>query len=224
CGSGLLVASLPPAAGRPPVLLVADPDLLNNQGLGRADHAAVAVALFARRLDADGAVFDETIHGFTRSRGLLAEAFHFPLLPGVLQGLLLLALVLWAGTARFGRALPPDLGLPPGKEGLIANTAQLLAQGGRVADSLRRYHQQTLRAVAARYFLPPDLAEAELARRLTEIGRQRGRPLDVVALGQRIETFAASEGFGRQRQSAVARAMVFAQRLHHWRREMTDGN
>ena len=80
-------------------------------------------------------VFDETIHGFNRTPGLLAEALRFPMVLAVLQGLLLLGLVLWAGMGRFGKPLPAAPGLAAGKEVLIGNTAKLLADGGHAADS-----------------------------------------------------------------------------------------
>src|SRR5262249_4327159 len=134
CGAGLLVARGTLKPGGPALVVVADPDLWNNQGLGRADHAALADRLFADRLRAQGVALAETIHGSSRPRGLLAEAFRFPLLPGVLQGVLLLGLVLWAGMGRFGQPLPAAAGLPPGKAALIDNTAQLLDRGGQAAD------------------------------------------------------------------------------------------
>jgi hypothetical protein len=224
CDGSLLVASAALGAQGPTLFVVADPDLWNNRGLGKADHAALAAALFAERLDASGVIFDETIHGFFRTRGLLAEAFRFPLLPGVLQGLLLVGTVLWAGMGRFGQPLPAAAGLPPGKEVLLENTAQLLAHAGQAADSLARYYQQTLRAVAARFFLPPDLPERELAARLSELGRRRGVVLDLVGLERRIADLASGVSNRRQGRRAEPRVAVLARRLYRWRMEMTDGD
>ena len=98
-------------------------------------------------------VFDETIHGFDRVPGLLAESLRFPLVLGVLQSLLLLAVVLWAGMGRFGKPLPAAPALAAGKEVLIDNTAKLLVTGGHAGDSLLRYFRQTTRTVAAHYVL-----------------------------------------------------------------------
>ncbi len=220
-GRGLLIARGRLAPGGSDLFVVADPDLWNNQGLGLADHAALAHQLFVDRLGVHGVVFEETIHGFVQSRGLLAEAFRFPLLPGVLQGLLLLGTVLWAGMGRFGAPLPSAASLAPGKEVLIDNTAQLLAHGGQAADSLGRYYQQTLKAVAARFFLPPDLPEGEIAARLREIGKRRGVTLDLAALERRIVGLDRTETGDRK---AAPRAAALAKRLYRWRMEMTDGN
>lgn len=224
CDDGLLVASTPLSEKGPLLVVVADPDLWNNQGLGRADHAALAADLFSGKLQASGVIFDETIHGFLRTRGLLAEAFRFPLLPGVLQGLLLAGLVLWAAVGRFGQPLPASAGLPAGKEVLLENTAQLLAHAGQAADSLARYYQQTVRAVAARFFLPPDLPEQELALRLTEIGKRRGVPLDLPALERRIADLEQRVTNRAQGRRVEPRVSVLAKRLHRWRMEMTDGD
>jgi hypothetical protein len=221
CGRDLLIAVGSLGRDAPEVFVVADPDLWNNQGLARADHAALAHELFIEHLGAQGVVFDETIHGYVRSRGLLAEAFRFPLLPGVLQGLLLLATILAAGMGRFGAPLPAPAGLAAGKEVLIDNTAQLLAHGGRTADSLHRYYQQTLRAVAARFFLPASLPEEEIAARLQEIGKRKGATLDLAALERRI---AALDPTGRGARKTLPRAAALAKTLYRWRMEMTDGH
>jgi hypothetical protein len=233
-GGGLLIARGSLGPGDPDFFLVADPDLWNNQGLAWADHVALANRLFLDRLSAKGVVFDETIHGFLKSRGLLAEAFRFPLLPGVLQGVLFLGIVLAAGMGRFGAPLPSATGLAAGKEVLIDNTSQLLASGGRTggrtAESLNRYYHQTVRAVAARFFLPLDLPEEELAARLQEIGKRRGAMLDLTALKLRI---AALDPGGRGDRRAAPRAAAIAGiagiagialRLYRWRMEMTDGH
>jgi hypothetical protein len=164
------------------VVLIADPDLLNNHGLGHGGNAAAVYRLFSRTLAARGVVFDETVHGYNRTPGLLAEALRFPLVLAVLQGLLLLGLVLWAGMGRFGKPLPAARGIAPGKEALIANTAELLAAGGHAAESVARYFQQTTRAVAVHYFLPPDLPETERLARLQRLAAGHGSALNLAAL------------------------------------------
>ena len=215
CGDGLLVGHARTPGG-PEIFVIADPDVLNNQGLGRGDHAALVGQLFLQRLGARGVVFDETIHGFIRSRGLLAEAFRLPLLPAVLQAFVLLGIVLWAGMGRFGKPLPAPGGLAAGKDVLIDNTASLLGSGGHAADSLARYHRQTVRTLAASLFLPADLPEPEVRRRLEEISRRRGLRIDLGSLERRIGGLGAGPG-------SAARALEIAGRLYRWRREMTDG-
>ena len=217
CGSGILIAQVGAIGGSPLIFVVSDPDLLNNQGLGRAENALVIHQLFTRELGATGAVFDETIHGLTRTPGLLAEATSFPLVLAVLQGLVLLGVVLWAGMGRFGKPLPVSLGLAAGKEILIDNTAKLLANGGYAADGVVRYFRQVTRAVAAHYFLPPDLPDGERIAKLQRITDARGVRMRLVELEQTLLHLPA----GRHGEEQAVR---YARRLHDWRAEMTNGH
>ncbi len=215
CAGGLLVALRPAKENRPPVLVIADPDLLNNHGLGRGDNAAAVYQIFSKTLGAKGVVFDETIHGFNRTRGLIAETLRFPMVLAVLQGLVLLGIVLWAGMGRFGKPLPAAAGLGAGKAMLIGNTAEMLTGGGHVADSASRYFQQTTRAVAAFYFLPPDLPEAQRLARLQALSEGHGKRLNLIALEADLQRLPA----GRRGQDQAA---WIAQRLYQWRVEMTN--
>jgi hypothetical protein len=223
CSGGLLVALRPANDededdeddGKPEVVVIADPDLLNNHGLGRGENAAAVYQLFAKRLEAKGVVFDETIHGFNRTPGLIAEVLRFPMVLGVLQGLLLLGLVLWAGMGRFGKPLPAAPGLARGKEVLIGNTAELLAGGGHAADSLGRYFQQITRAVAAHYFVPADLPERERLARLQRLAERHGKRMSLAALEMDIQRLPA----GRRGEEQAA---WIAQALYDWRLEMTN--
>jgi hypothetical protein len=217
CSGGLLAARRPKTSMGPQIVLIADPDLLNNHGLGRGGNAEAAYRLFAQGLGATGVVFDETIHGFNRTPGLLAEALRFPMVLGVLQGLLLLGIVLWAGMSRFGKPLPAPTGVAAGKEVLIGNTAELLARGGHVSDSLGRYFQQITRTVAAHYFLPADLPEGDRLARLQRISDGRGgrdSQLNLAVLERDIRMLPD----GRRAEAQAAR---IARRLHQWRVEMT---
>jgi hypothetical protein len=217
CGSGVLVAEWAATDASPRILVISDPDLLNNQGLGRADHAQMIYQIFKRDLGATGAVFDETIHGLTRTPGLLVEATSFPLVLAVLQGLVLLGIVLWAGMGRFGKPLPLSLGLAAGKEILIDNTAKLLENGGHAADGVVRYFRQVTRAVAAHYFLPPDLPDNERLAKLQQITNARGVRMHLADLEQTLLHLPA----GRPGEDLAVR---YARRLHEWRVEMTNGH
>jgi hypothetical protein len=215
CSDGILVARRLATEKGPQIIVVADPDLLNNQGLGRGENALLIYQLFTRGLGATGAVFDETIHGFTRTPGLLNEALSFPLVLAVLQGLVLLGVVLWAGMGRFGKPLPVSLGLAAGKEILIDNTAKLLANGGDAADGVVRYFRQVTRAVAAHYFLPPDLPDDERIARLQRIAEARGIKIRLA----QVERSLLELPLGRQGEEQAVR---YARRLHEWRVEMTN--
>lgn len=216
CGEGILIARRM-GAPEPRTFVIADPDLLNNQGLGRGDNAEGIYRFFTEDLAAQGLVFDETIHGFNRVPGLLAESLRFPMALGVLQSLLLLGVVLWAGMGRFGKPLPAAPALGAGKEVLIDNTAKLLVNGGHAGDSLFLYFRQVTRAVAAHYFLPPDLPDAQRIARLQRITHLHGLTWDLTALERSIHQLPD----GRRGGDGAAR---IARRLYDWRMEMMNGN
>jgi hypothetical protein len=226
CDAGVLVARRQATEESPQLVLISDPDLLNNHGLGRGENAAVLFELLTQRLGAAGVVFDETIHGFNRAPGLFQEAMRFPLVLGVLQGFLLLGVVLWAGMGRFGKPLPPPAALAAGKQLLIDNTAQVLASGGHAADCLVRYFRQTTRAVAAHYFLPPEMPDGERLAKLQritgnrELRGQRGQRGDTLSLAE-LERSVWQLPDGRPGEEQAA---AIARRLYDWRMEMTNGH
>jgi len=215
CSGGYLIARRAGAAA-PATYLISDPDLLNNQGLGKEGNAEAVYQFLVHDLAATSVVFDETIHGFNRVPGLLAEALRFPMVLAVLQSVLLLGVVLWAGMGRFGKPLPAAAGVGAGKEVLIDNTAKLLAGGGHAADSLLLYFRQTTRAVAAHYFLPADLPESERLARLQRLTDGHGLGLNLAVLERGIQNLPA----GRRGEEQAPR---IAGRLHEWRGQMTGG-
>ncbi|MBB3034819.1 DUF4350 domain-containing protein [Alteriqipengyuania lutimaris] len=141
--------------GRPVynVLIVAEPDLLNNWGLADATRAALASDLVAlARQGTEAPVhFDMTLNGLGASRNLLTLAFEPPFLAATLTLLLALAIAMWRAFARFGPALRPAPAIQPGKSQLVANGADVIARSRR------------LRLLKTPY---EALARARIARRL----------------------------------------------------------
>ena len=117
-----------------PLLIIADPDLLNNWGM--ADEGRMRTARELIRL-ADGEDrgtinFDLTLNGFKRSPNLLTLAFQPPFLAATLC-LLLAALVAgWRAFRRFGPALAEGRAIAFGKRALVANAAGLVRRSGRI--------------------------------------------------------------------------------------------
>ena len=216
CGKGLLIARHR-AAGQPEIYLISDPDLLNNHGLDDGDNAVLVFDFLTHRLGAKGLILDETIHGFRRAPGLLAEAFRFPLLLAVLQILVLAGVLLWAGMGRFGKPVPPPAGLGSGRQVLIDSTARLLTHGGHGAGSVARYFHQTLRALAAGLGMSSDAPDSEVLKRLQRISRDRRLGMDLHTLQQQVDNPPGGE-------VATEWALSIAQDIHRWRQEMTDGN
>ncbi|MGM0574859.1 MAG: DUF4350 domain-containing protein [Myxococcota bacterium] len=196
------------------VCVVSDPDLLNNAGLGRGDNAALAHLLFAEHLSAERVVVDEVLHGFEYQPSLWAELLSFPLVLVTFHALALLLLVVWAGVGRFGRPQPAPPRVPPGKETLIAHTAELLTVAGHAGEGLRRYLRLMLDDAARACSVSPELQETERLRRLAALSRARGLDDDPASLAARVDDVAAGSPEPR-RVRAVARD------IHRWRHALS---
>jgi len=133
------------------VMLVAEPDLLNNWGIADEKRAMLALDLVRiARQGSEGPVrFDLTLNGLGASRNLLTLAFEPPFLAATLTLLIALAIALWRGFARFGPALRPAPAIQPGKSQLIANGAQVIARSRRLR-LLREPYGALMRARIAR--------------------------------------------------------------------------
>jgi hypothetical protein len=113
--------------------ILADPDLLSNQGLKTREGAAAAVAIIeALRPDDDSDIaFDTVLAGFEDSRNLLQLMFEPPFLAFTLT---LIAAALLVGLHALGRFGPPAIegrAIPFGKRALADNVATLIARAGR---------------------------------------------------------------------------------------------
>ncbi|MEL7830359.1 DUF4350 domain-containing protein [Citromicrobium bathyomarinum] len=139
------------------VMLVAEPDLMNNWGMAEEKRALLALDLIAiARQGTDGPVrFDLTLNGMGGSRNLLTLAFEPPFLAATLTLLLALAIAMWRAFTRFGPALRPAPAIAPGKSQLVANGAQVIARSGRMR-LLREPYASLMRArIAHRLGLQP---------------------------------------------------------------------
>ena len=151
-----------------PVVIVAEPDLLDNRGLANESTAFNALELVrVTRGRANGPViFDVTLNGLGRARNLLTLAFTPPFLAATLALLLAALAVAWRGFVRFG---PPRLAaraIAFGKTALVENSAGLIRRAGRIrllgAPYAALVAHRTLRALG----LPPgsDVAAIDAAQ------------------------------------------------------------
>ena len=196
------------------LVVIADPDLLANHGLGRGENAALVVALLAPLLPAAGpVVMDETLHGFEEVPSVWRELLRPPLVLTTAQALLVGLAALWSGSARFGRPRPEPPPLAAGKRMLLDNTADLLRHGGHLSHALRAYWRHAFDSVASSLHAPPGLDPARLAW-LARLSRARGAadPVDLAVAGL------------PQSGPAERQALDLALRIHRWREEMIDGS
>jgi hypothetical protein len=201
------------------VLVLSDPDVISNHGLAREGNAALAVALIKRLRGPNGTVvFDETIHGYTAAaENPFSLLFRFPFVIATVQGLIAVALLLWATLARFGapQSVPPPL--TAGRAGLLQNMAKLIEFTGHQQVMVRRYVEETLRHVARQLHAPRALAGDALLAWLKRVGGARGVSVDCASLLQQARDLGAA---GRRDQASLVR---LARETHRWQGEMLDG-
>ncbi|HKT85288.1 MAG TPA: DUF4350 domain-containing protein [Novosphingobium sp.] len=117
-----------------PLVMVFEPDLLDNYGMARFGSARLAEALV--RASGIGAgqpvIFDLTLNGFGRSENLLTLAFTPPFLAATLCLLLAAVICGWRAFLRFGPPLAGERAIAFGKRALVANAASFVRRTGRL--------------------------------------------------------------------------------------------
>ena len=173
-----------------PVVIVAEPDLLNNYGLADRGNAELADALVAATLDGYDLpiVFDLTLPGLGRNENLLTLAFEPPFLAATLVLLLAALAVGWRAFARFGPPVAEVASLVGGKAQLARDGATLVARARR----LRLVGPPYAALVAARLGKALGLPErSDAAARAAAIARtleRRGEdPAAFAAAGEKLE-------------------------------------
>ncbi len=158
-----------------PVIVVADPDLMNNYGLADRTRAQLAHAIVDAALEDYelAIVFDLSMAGLARSENLLTLAFEPPFLAATLCLILAALVIAWRGFRRFG---PPVAEAPA----LAMGKRQLARNGGGLVARARRLHllgPPYAALVAARLAealgireADPEAREAAIARTLSARG------------------------------------------------------
>ncbi|HEY2228574.1 MAG TPA: DUF4350 domain-containing protein [Xanthobacteraceae bacterium] len=197
------------------IWVLADPDMIANHGLAKAGNAAAALALIKALRARDGSVvFDETIHGFVvRPVSPFLLLFRFPFVVATAQGLIAVALLLWAALGRFGapQAAPAPLGA--GRESLLQNMAKLVEFSGHQDVVVKRYVEETVHDVAVALHAPRELSYEGLIAWLQRVGLARGASIDCEAVLRQAAD-------ARQNPSVLVR---LARDIHQWKGEIVDG-
>ena len=193
------------------IFVLADPDLLNTQGLANLDTFADASILIRSLRNGDGPViFDVTLDGFKMERNPLRLLFDPPFLAVTLCLAAALLAAGFQGLFRFGPARRPARALALGKEALTDNSAQLIRLARREARMAPGYVALTQRAAARAVSAPKELTGEALVAFLDRVAAQRGQ-------ADRLSAMAGEAATVKTRDALTA----LAARLYRWRLEMT---
>ena len=157
-----------------PMFILADPDVLDNQGLAQLADVRAAKAMLDGIAGPGAVVFDVTLNGFTRGRSLLRLMLEPPLLGATLSLLAAAALIGWRGLTRFGPAPRPVRALALGARPLADNSAALVRMARREPRMGSAYAVLTREQAAWAVGTPRDLDAAQLNGLLDRLGRARG--------------------------------------------------
>ncbi|QEL22360.1 hypothetical protein FQV39_07110 [Bosea sp. F3-2] len=212
---GILLGEL--RQGNRRIWVLADPDPIENHGIGKGENAAFARDVIATLLAGRNGtqVFDETIHGFRRAPPNLLKFLHeFPLNLALVQILAAVALLLWAAMGRFGAPQAMPRRLEAGRYALIDNAASLLDHAGHQAAILRRYITMMLHDAGKALRAPQRLDDPALVAWLTQAASARGidtKPLEA------LERMTAAESRN------LTALLTAAQALYRWRKDLPHG-
>ena len=190
--------------------LLADPDLLDTQGLKSLATARVAGAMIDMIRPQGPLIFDVTLHGYKRTRSVLALALEPPFLGATLCAFAAALLAGLGAAVRFGpvRRAPPPFAL--GKAALVDSTAGLIRMAGREPRMAEGY-ARLCRTLAARAVGAPRQLEPEaLEQFLDRLGAGRGvtdRFSDLIQAARETRD--------------LATLMTVTRKLYDWRLEMT---
>jgi hypothetical protein len=193
----------------PNIAVLADPDLLNNQGLTDIDTARAGMTILQTLGGEGGVVFDVTLNGLARGRNLGRLVFEPPWLAATLCVLAAALLMGWQALARFGAPAEPGRAIALGAAALVDNSAGLIRMARKESALASAYAETTLSLVArAGGAAAPGLLTADEAEWLARAAERRGLE-DPRALAEQ-----AAQARGRDELMAAAR------KLYRWRLEM----
>lgn len=150
-----------------PVIVVAEPDLLNNWAMADRSRAMLALELVSRAsAGRHGPVaFDLSLNGFKTTPNLLTLAFQPPFVAATFCLLLAALIAGWRAFRRYGPPLVEGRAIAFGKRALVSNSAGLVRRAGRLHLLAAPYAALVRDRLARHLSLPRhiDAAAAETA-------------------------------------------------------------
>jgi hypothetical protein len=195
---------------KPAVYVLADPDILNTQGLRSLDNARAASVIVETLKGDGGVVFDVSLNGFARGRSLLRTMLEPPLVGATLCALAAAVLAGLHALARFGPAARRGRAIALGKTALVDNSAGLVRMTRKEPSLLPAYAELTQALAAKAAGGHAGLAVESRTSWLASLALLRRTSLD-------LEQLVDEAGRARSRADTLAAA----RKLHHWRLEVT---
>lgn len=191
------------------VLVLADPDLLNTQGLKGLNNARAGMAIVDVLRGEGGVAFDVSLNGFKRPRSVLRLMFEPPLAGATLCLLVAAVLMGVHAAVRFGPPLAAGRAFALGKRALIDNSADLI-RAARKEHELVAAYASLIELRAARAAGGHETGADERTERLLNLERHR-KPADS------LENLKLAARAARTRGETLS----VAAKLFHWKSEMT---
>ncbi|MGE3690567.1 MAG: DUF4350 domain-containing protein [Novosphingobium sp.] len=169
-----------------PLVVVFEPDLLNNYGMAKPGNARLADKLLTALGKGAGSkvTFDLTLNGHGRTANLLTLAFQPPFLAATLCLLIAALAAGWRAFLRFGPPRRAGPSIAFGKRALVSNAAALIRRtrrlhliAGPYAEHARERHA---RALALPRMADAEATEAAIDRALAS-RRGDAPPFSVIA-------------------------------------------
>jgi len=193
-----------------PIYVLADPDLLNTQGLANLDTFGAGTSI-VRALRGDGPIiFDLSLDGYANERNALQLMFKPPFLAVTLCAAAAMAVAGLQAMFRFGPVRRRERAIALGKEALTDNSAQLIRLARREPRMAPAYAALTRKAAARAVGAPRELSGDGLTDFLDRLGRQRGLTDNLASLSHEAGRVENRPGL-----------TTLAERLYRWRLEMT---
>ena len=194
----------------PQFVVLADPDLLNNQGLAQLDTARAGMAIVNVLRADEGLRFDVTLNGYSRGHGVGRLMLAPPWLAATLCGVAAALLMGLHSLGRFGPTLARGRAIALGKRALVDNSAGLVRMARREAELAPAYAALT-KALVGKVAGGGERTAAgqDNERWLADLARRAGAadPAELTAQAERAQT--------RDDLLAVGR------NLYQWRLEIT---
>jgi hypothetical protein len=196
-------AVLAQSATRPTVWLLAEPDLLNNHGLASRDNARLAGLLLDLGRHDGPVIFDVTLAGYERERGIGRTLLTPPWLAATLCALAAAVLMGLHALASFGPTRRAGRAFSPGAAALVDNSAGLVRMARKEGELAPAYAALVQARIAAALGPHADAAWLE------ELAARRGLSLP--------SDLAAEAAAAKSRHDVLS----VGRKLFHWRSEMT---